>query len=155
MSARDNQPDWDKIAEKFDIFLPQLAPVGEALLEALDVQPGDHVLDVASGTGEPALTLARRHSHARITGVDAADGMIRVAQTKAKTERLSNIEFHAMPAECLAFGDNEFDRLLCRFGVMLFEDPYKGCREMHRVLKAGDIVHVDGRRVGSHIGAGF
>lgn len=137
MSGRDNQPDWDKIAERFDIFLPQLAPVGEVLLEALDVRPGDHVLDVASGTGEPALTLARRQPHARITGVDAADGMIRVAQRKAKTERLSNVEFHAMPAEHLSFGEGEFDRLLCRFGVMLFEDPYKGCREMHRVLKPG------------------
>ena len=41
MSASDNQPDWDKIAEKFDIFLPQIAPVGEALLEALDQDSQD------------------------------------------------------------------------------------------------------------------
>ena len=46
MSAKNNQPDWDKIAEKFDIFLPQIAPVGEALLEALDARPGDKVLDL-------------------------------------------------------------------------------------------------------------
>jgi ubiquinone/menaquinone biosynthesis C-methylase UbiE len=137
MSAKNNQPDWDKIAEKFDIFLPQIAPVGEALLEALDARPGDKVLDLASGTGEPALTLARRQPHVQITGIDAADGMVRVAQKKVAVERLSNIGFTAMPAERLAYGDGEFDKVLCRFGVMLFQDPLQGCREMHRVLTRG------------------
>ena len=76
MSAQDNQPDWDKIAEKFDIWLPQIAPVGESLLEALDAQPGDHIIDLGSGTGEPALTLARRtNGHIQIKGIDAADGI--------------------------------------------------------------------------------
>lgn len=137
MSGKNNQPDWDKIAEKFDIFLPQLAPVGEALLKVLGVRPGDQVLDIASGTGEPALTLARRQPHAKITGVDAAAGMVRVAQKKVTAERLQNIVFTTMPAERLTFADHEFDKVLCRFGVMLFEDPLKGCREMHRVLKPG------------------
>lgn len=137
MSARNNQPDWDKIAEKFDIFLPQIAPVGEALLEVLAVRPGDKVLDLASGTGEPALTLARRQPHAKITGIDAADGMVRVAQKKVAAEGLQNIAFRTMPAEQLVFADNDFDKVLCRFGVMLFEDPLKGCLEMHRVLKPG------------------
>ena len=137
MSAKNNQPDWDKIAEKFDIFLPQIAPVGEALLEALDARPGDKILDLASGTGEPALTLARRQPRVQITGIDAADGMVRVAQKKVAVERLSNIGFTTMPAERLAYGDSEFDKVLCRFGVMLFQDPLQGCREMHRVLKHG------------------
>jgi ubiquinone/menaquinone biosynthesis C-methylase UbiE len=137
MNAKDNQPDWDRIAEKFDYLLPQLAPVGEALLEALDARPGDKVLDLASGTGEPALTLARRQPHVQIIGVDAADGMARAAQKKVEVERLSNISFTAMSAEQLVFGDAEFDRVLCRFGVMLFQDPLKGCREMYRVLKRG------------------
>lgn len=137
MSASNNQPDWDKIAEKFDLFLPQIAPVGEVLLQALDARPGDKVLDLASGTGEPALTLARREPHVRITGVDAADGMVRAAQKKVAVERLANISFTAMPAERLAYQDNEFDKVVCRFGVMLFQDPLQGCREMHRVLKPG------------------
>lgn len=137
MSNKGNQPDWDKIAEKFDVFLPQIAPVGEALLRALAVAPGDKVLDLASGTGEPALTLARRQPHAVITGIDAAEGMVRVAQKKVAAERLTNVSFRAMPAERLDFADASFDKALCRFGVMLFEDPLKGCREIHRVLKPG------------------
>ncbi len=137
MSNKGNQPDWDKIAEKFDVFLPQIAPVGEELLRALAVAPGDKVLDLASGTGEPALTLARRQPHAVITGIDAAEGMVRVAQKKVAAERLPNISFRTMPAERLDFADASFDKALCRFGVMLFEDPLKGCREIHRVLKPG------------------
>ncbi len=134
---RNNQPDWDRIAEKFDVFLPQLAPVGEVLLEALQVAPGDRVLDIASGTGEPALTLARRQAHAQITGVDAAEGMVRAAQKKVAAERLSNISFRTMAAERLDFGDHSFDKALCRFGIMLLDDPLAGCREIHRVLKPG------------------
>lgn len=130
-----NQPDWDNLAEKFDLWLPQIAPVGEALLASLDINPGDKILDVASGTGEPALTLARRNPHAQITGTDAAPGMVRAAQNKVKAERLENIEFTAMPAEQLQFEDASFDKVLCRFGVMLFEDPLQGLKEMYRVLR--------------------
>lgn len=138
MSAKNNQPDWNTIAEKFDIWLPHIAPVSEALLAALAAKPGERILDLASGTGEPALTLARRlRGHANILGIDAADGMVQVAQAKAAKERLSGISFKCMPAEQLKLGDNSFDRVVCRFGVMLFEDPLQGLKEMRRVLKPG------------------
>ncbi|MFZ5594086.1 MAG: class I SAM-dependent methyltransferase [Pseudomonadota bacterium] len=135
-TAKNNQPDWGLIAEKFDLWLPQLAPVGEALLKALDAQMGDAVLDVASGTGEPALTLARRMGDTvRITGTDAAEPMVRVAQRKVEQENLPHIHFHCMAAESLTFNDNAFDKVMCRFGVMLFEDSLQGLRQIHRVLK--------------------
>lgn len=138
MGAADNQPDWGKIAEKFDIWLPQLAPVGVALLQALAAQAGNKILDLGSGTGEPALTLARDMGNTiQITGVDAAEGMVKVAQQKVIKEKLNGIHFETMSAENLKFADNSFDRILCRFGVMLFADPLQGLKEMHRVLKPG------------------
>jgi SAM-dependent methyltransferase len=134
MGAQDNQPDWDKMGEKFDMWVPHLAPVGDAILGVLDAHPGQRVLDVACGTGEPALTLARRMGDAvHITAVDAADGMVRIARKKAVLENL-NIDFHTMPAENLGFPDASFDRIMSRFGVMLFADPQQGLNEMSRVL---------------------
>lgn len=135
MSAQNNQPDWDKIAEKFDYWLPHIAPVGETLLTSLGAQPGERILDVASGTGEPALTLAGRMRDVEIVGTDAAEGMTRAASNKVAKLNLRNIRFVTMPAEKLDFADASFDRVLCRFGVMLFNDPLQGLREMRRVLK--------------------
>lgn len=138
MAANQNQPDWSDMAEKFDLWLPQIEPVGNALLNVLAGRPGDEILDVASGTGEPALSLARRlNGEAMITGVDAAEGMVKVAQSKVEKEGLQGIQFKTMPAEKLSFEDKTFHKVMCRFGVMLFQDPAKGLREMHRVLKVG------------------
>lgn len=138
MAANDNQPDWGELAEKFDLWLPQIEPVGNAMLNALAAKAGDSILDVASGTGEPAITLARRlKGDAEIIGVDAADGMVNAAMSKVEREGLSGIHFESMPAENLRFDDKSFHKVMCRFGVMLFNDPAKGLREMQRVLKVG------------------
>lgn len=131
-----SQPDWDAIAGKFDVFLPQLAPVAKVLLDALAVRPGERVIDLASGTGEPALTLARRVPGVHVTGTDAAEGMVRAARRKAAAEGLE-VSFEVMPAEHLEFPDASFDKALCRFGVMLFEDPLAGLSEIRRVLRPG------------------
>ncbi|MDH4230251.1 MAG: methyltransferase domain-containing protein [Nitrospirota bacterium] len=130
--------DWNLVAEKFDLWLPHIAPVGEELLKVLRADASHDILDVACGTGEPALTLARRIGPgARIVAVDAAEGMVNAAATKARREGVAGIRFEAMPAEALRFADDTFDRVLCRFGVMLFQDPVAGLGEMWRVLKPG------------------
>ena len=134
------QPDWDSLAEKFDLWLPHIAPVADAIINVLPVKPGDEVLDVASGTGEPALTLAQQNPHARFIGIDAAEGMVRAASKKPAAARLNNLEFHTMPAEAISYADDRFDAVVCRFGVMLFEDPQKGLIEMRRVLKPGGYI---------------
>jgi len=115
-----------------------LASVGTDLLNALDAQNGDKILDLGSGTGEPALTLARdMKGTVEITGVDAAEGMVKVANQKVASANLTGITFQTMSAEKLSFADNTFDKVLCRFGIMLFENPLQGLNEIHRVLKPG------------------
>ncbi len=136
MTQTDNQPDWAAIAEKFDLWLPQIAPVGEALLDVLQARPGERIIDLGSGTGEPALSLARQmQGQVDITGVDAAAPMVEVAQRKVQEEGLDNIRFLHMPGEQLDFADASFDRALSRFGIMLFDAPQQGLNEIHRVLR--------------------
>jgi len=132
-----NQPDWHKIAEKFDIWLPYIEPAGTAMLDLLDVQNGQRILDIASGTGEPAITLAKKSSAIEVIGSDAAQGMVAVANEKVKKMGLNNIRFENMPGDALDFPDAHFDHVMCRFGLMFFEDPLKGLQEMHRLLKPG------------------
>ncbi|MEE8387007.1 MAG: class I SAM-dependent methyltransferase [Acidiferrobacterales bacterium] len=138
MSAKENQPDWDKIGEKFDMWLPQLQAAGNALIERLGARTGNRVIDIASGTGEPGLSLARNTGgDIEIVGVDAAEGMVIIANRKVAEEGLKGVSFSVMPAESLQFDNESFDRALCRFGIMLYEDPLAGTREMYRVLKPG------------------
>ena len=74
-----NQPDWASIAEKFDLWIPHIAPVGETLLDALQAKAGDRIIDLGSGTGEPALTLARcMQGKVDITGIDSEIGRAHV-----------------------------------------------------------------------------
>ncbi len=136
--SAENQPDWNAIAEKFDTWLPQIKPVGDAMLIKLNAGKGDKILDVASGTGEPAISLSQQmHGEVMITGVDAAAGMVKVANAKVKEQALNNIQFSTMPVESLTFNEAIFDKVLCRFGVMLFANPQQGANELFRVLKPG------------------
>jgi ubiquinone/menaquinone biosynthesis C-methylase UbiE len=128
--------DWNEMAKTFDRWLPFIQPVAERLISLADLSQGQEVLDVASGTGEPSLTIARRFGNQiRLTGVDGAEAMVAVANEKVQREGLKGVTFKQMKAERLAFSSGHFDRVISRFGVMLFDDPLAGLREMHRVLK--------------------
>lgn len=137
MSRYTASSDWEKLADDFSAWLPLLAPYGERLIELARVADGDRVLDLACGTGEPGLTLARARPGARVIGADGARGMARAADLSRRTENLPNIRHAVMSGECLAFPDAAFDRVLCRFGMMLFDDPEAGVAELFRVLKPG------------------
>ncbi len=136
---QENAIDWNEMAEAFDRWLPYIQPVAEALVDLADVGEGHQILDVASGTGEPSLTLARRCTSLgiSITGIDGAEAMVARANQKAKTEGLSFLHFKQMNAEALQFEKAHFDRVISRFGLMLFDDPAKGLEEMRRVLRHG------------------
>jgi len=110
----------------------------ELLVSGAALSPGQHVLDLASGTGEPALSIAKVvGSSGRVVATDMVPEMLEGARENASALGLSNMEFKVADAESLPFGAGEFDRVTARFGVMFFPDIHKALSEVRRVLKPG------------------
>lgn len=131
-------PDFNHLAAQFDRFLPKIEPVTTAILEHLPALPkGATVLDVACGTGEPGLTLARRSPEIQLMGVDQAEALIGVARAKASREGLSNARFSVMPMTTLTLPDASVDAALSRFGLLMFGDVEGSAEEIARVLRPG------------------
>jgi SAM-dependent methyltransferase len=110
----------------------------EAILESAHLRPGMRVLDLASGVGDPALSIAIEVApNGRVTATDLGPGMISLAEELARKRGLTIIEFREASAESLPFPDESYDVLTCRFGIMFFPDLHKALRECLRVLKPG------------------
>jgi SAM-dependent methyltransferase len=124
---------WKKWYPKFII---QTRAATDLVIQGASLAPGMHVLDLASGSGEPALTLAETVTpQGRVVATDLIPEMLQAAKEHAAARGLSNIEFQVADAEHLPFPAGHFDRVTCRFGIMFFPDVQKSLREIHRVLK--------------------
>lgn len=131
-------------AESYENYIvPALfAPWSVRLIRFANLQPGEHVLDVACGTGIVARRIAPLVGpQGMVTGLDLDPDKLSVAGSAAEREGL-RIEWRASPAEQLPFPDGRFDLITCQFGLMFFTDRHKALTEMHRVLKAGGRVVV-------------
>jgi demethylmenaquinone methyltransferase/2-methoxy-6-polyprenyl-1,4-benzoquinol methylase len=108
------------------------------LVAAIDPQPGQRVLDVATGTGLVAFELARR-GRCEVVGVDQSDEMLAVASRElAVRGRLANqISFHHADAEQLPFADGAFDALTFTYLLRYVDDPVATLGELARVVKPG------------------
>ena len=110
----------------------------EAIIAVAQVSPGLRVLDIASGTGEPAVAIAAAVGPTgHVTATDLGAGMLAVAEEEARANGLTNLTFQQADAHALPFADQSFDRVTCRFGVMYFADSPTALREIRRVLKPG------------------
>jgi ubiquinone/menaquinone biosynthesis C-methylase UbiE len=108
------------------------------LVEAAQLQPGMRILDLASGNGEPALSLARRVApNGHVTATDLNEGMLSALRANAAADDVTNIETKVCDAHELPFADGSFDLVTSRFGVMFFADTPAALREIKRVLKSG------------------
>jgi SAM-dependent methyltransferase len=111
--------------------------VTEALVEYARPKPDMRVLDLASGTGEPAISLAMRvGERGEVTALDLSAGLLEIAKGRAQERGLENFVTQQGDAHALPFADNSFDLATCRFGVMFFRDAGLALRELHRVLRA-------------------
>jgi ubiquinone/menaquinone biosynthesis C-methylase UbiE len=111
-----------------------LVIMGERLCEAVDLRAGEKVLDVATGSGNTAISAARRYGD--VTGIDYVPDLIGQARERAEAERLE-ITFEVGDAENLPYPDASFDAVLSTVGVMFAPDQEKAARELLRVCKPG------------------
>lgn len=128
-------PWWDQRAD-------DMADVSERLnlplIEAARIGPGMQVLDLASGAGEPAIQIAGIVGpEGMVTATDLVPEMLAGAQRRAKQSGTTNMRFEIADMESLPFGDETFDRVTCRFGIMFPPDSGLALSETFRVLKPG------------------
>jgi SAM-dependent methyltransferase len=112
--------------------------VTEAIVEYAQPRPGMKALDLASGTGEPAISLASRVlPGGHVTAFDLSPDLLEIADDRARQRQLTNFATKQGDAHQLPFPDSTFDLVSSRFGVMFFQDCVSAMREVRRVLKPG------------------
>ena len=117
---------------------PALQPVSDRMMELADIQPGQQVLDVATGIGEPAVTAARRVGPSgRVTAIDLSPQMLTFGRARATELGLHNIDFREMDAEALDLPERSFDIILSRFGLMFLPGLDAALKSMLKLLVPG------------------
>lgn len=111
-------------------------PLTELIVRESRIEPNLRVLDVASGTGEPAISIAALlNGTGEVIATDISEEPLKIAEGRAQQRNLANIRFHLADVHQLPFPDASFDRVTIRLGLMFFADLPKALREIRRVLK--------------------
>jgi SAM-dependent methyltransferase len=134
-------PGWKKYEKDMQ---ESMGPVSDQLIKSAGITSGHTVLDVATGAGEPALTIAKVvGTSGKVVGVDLSPEMLQIAKQRAASQGLTNVAFQVVEDESLSmFQDNTFDSVVCRNGLMFMPDPVKALKAFLRVLKPGGKVSV-------------
>lgn len=126
---------WRKWAALWD---RAVQPVRDRLVQMARVEPGYHVIDVAAGYGEPALTAARRVGpEGRVVATDIARDMLEFGRERAAAAGLDNVEFVEAEASALEFSPNSFDAAVSSWGLIFEPEGEATARRVRGFLKPG------------------
>ena len=133
---------WDDSAEGWKRWWPTFERsaqvVNDRLVDLAALRAGHRVLDIATGSGEPALTAARAVGQSgHVVAVDMSPAMLAIARERIDAAALTNVELVESDAESLRLDPHSFDAALCRWGLMFMPDLDGVVRAMHRALKPG------------------
>ncbi len=113
-------------------------PVSVAMVESLELQPGQRVLELASGPGDTGFMAAELvRPGGTLISSDGAEPMIEVARARAAELGIDNVEFRQLELEWIDLETASVDAVLVRWGIMLTVDPAAAAREIRRVLRPG------------------
>jgi SAM-dependent methyltransferase len=133
---------WEAMAPGWERWRVHLAasvePVHVWLIQELDPQPGDTVLELASGTGDLGFEAARIIGEGgHLISTDFSPDMVEVARRRGSELGLENVEIRVMDAERMDLEDDAVDGVLCQSGYMLMADVEAALAETRRVLRPG------------------
>jgi SAM-dependent methyltransferase len=139
---RETRENWALRAEQWKEQADHLAKLAHGLnkplVAAAGVGPGHHVLDLASGVGEPALSMSGTVGpEGSVTATDLVAEMLVGAERRAAEQGLTNMRFRVTPMEELPFEDDSFDAVTCRIGLMYTPSPERAVAQARRVLRPG------------------
>lgn len=107
-------------------------------MRALDLHPGQRVLDVGCGMGEPALTIAPWVAPAgSVLGIDLSSTMLALARRRARERGVRNARFRVADVETFHWRGRKFDRAVSRFGLPFVRDVDAAVGRVHAALKRG------------------
>ena len=134
--------DWDKAAQGWqtwqEFIYGRTAPVSERLVELAGIKPGDKVLDVAAGAGEPSLTAARVVGpEGSVIATDISTNMLTAGRERAAAAGIDNVEFVESDASALDFPPESFDAALSRWGIIFEPDGEATAARVRGFLKPG------------------
>jgi ubiquinone/menaquinone biosynthesis C-methylase UbiE len=121
-------------AGTYERLAARFGPVHDQLVDALRIEPGERVLDLATGTGEVAVRAAARGAH--VTGVDIAEPMLVKARKRAEDAGV-DVTFDLGDVEYLPYDDETFDVVVSNFGVVFAPDHANVAAELARVARPG------------------
>lgn len=128
-------PQWARHAERIAALT---APATAGLLRRLRPAPGERLLDLAAGTGDPALQLAELVGPAgHVLATDGSAAMLATLARRARERGLANVEPRVAAAERLELPAASFDGACSRFGVMFFGEPEVALGRIHGALRRG------------------
>lgn len=117
--------------------------VTRLMLDLAGIGAGQHILDIAAGAGEPAVSAAERVGPGgRVLATDISEGIVELAREVARERGFGQIDTRVMDGEKLDVPDASFDAVLCRLGLMYMPHPVTALREWRRALKPGGRVAV-------------
>jgi phosphatidylethanolamine/phosphatidyl-N-methylethanolamine N-methyltransferase len=136
------------------VFGPVLQPGRKAVVQALKLHAGEHVLEVGVGTG---LSLPLYPRDVKITGIDVSREMLEKARHRVARRHLANVEaLLEMDAERMSFADASFDKVVAMYVLPVVENPVRLLEELHRVCKPdGEIFLVNHVRSDNRFIAAF
>lgn len=141
-SRSQTQSFYDRISSSYDLLADSSEHVArETGLKLLNIQPGDHVLEIGYGTGHSLVELANAVGETgRVEGIDISPGMMQVATKRVEAAGvLDRVKLSVAAAPPIPFGDEEFDIVSMSFTLELFalETIPAVVAEIKRVLKPG------------------